>query len=69
VSCLPAHQEVLYITERAVFELQDYGIVLTEIAAGVDIERDIIPHMGFKPTRNTPILMDSSLFDTGSLQI
>jgi len=69
MSCLPAHQEVLYITKRTVFELQDNGIVLTEIALGTDIEHDIIPHMGFKSTRNTPKLMDSSLFETGSLQI
>ena len=69
MSYLPAPQEVFYITERAVFEFQDNGIVLTEIAPGVDIERDIILRMGFKPTRNTPILIDSSLFDTGSLQI
>lgn len=42
-------KEVLYVTERAVFRLGAQGPVLTEVAPGVDIERDIINRMGFKP--------------------
>lgn len=42
-------QPVLYITERCVFELDDDGLILTEIAPGIDPERDIFPHMGFRP--------------------
>ena len=42
-------QPVLFITERAVFELQDGQLALTEVAPGIDIEKDILAHMEFKP--------------------
>jgi propionate CoA-transferase len=42
-------QQVRYVTDRAVFALEDDGLVLVEVASGVDVERDILAQMGFRP--------------------
>lgn len=56
-------QKVLYITERAVFELIDGVLTLTEIAPGVDLEKDILGQMEFKPVISDSLkLMDARLF-------
>ena len=42
-------QEVTFLTERAVLKLTPDGLMLTEIAPGVDLEKDILAQMEFKP--------------------
>jgi propionate CoA-transferase len=57
------NQEALYITERAVFRRGEQGIELIEIAPGIDLDRDILAHMDFKPHIAADLkIMDSRLF-------
>ncbi|MBU3887674.1 MULTISPECIES: acyl CoA:acetate/3-ketoacid CoA transferase [Methylosinus] len=55
-------QPVIYVTERCVFQLKKEGLELIEVAPGIDIERDILPHMDFKPIVKHPIPMDRRIF-------
>ena len=63
-------KEVLYITERCVFRLIAEGLELTEIAPGVDLERDILARMAFKPIiHGEPALMDARIFSDAPMNI
>ncbi|QFU00552.1 Acetate CoA-transferase YdiF [Halomonas sp. THAF5a] len=54
---------VCYVTERAVFELTPEGLVLTEIAPGVDLARDVLALMDFTPLMpEPPRRMDPRIF-------
>jgi len=58
-------QEVLFITERAVFQRGPNGLVLIEIAPGIEVERDILALMGFQPEISPQLkIMDSRIFSS-----
>jgi propionate CoA-transferase len=62
-------QRVLYVTERCVFRLAEAGgLELLEIAPGIDLERDILAQMDFRPAISPQLrLMDGALFGDGRL--
>jgi len=63
-------QRVLYVTERCVFQLvaaqapaQGGELELIELAPGVDLERDVLAHMDFRPRIAADLrCMDPALF-------
>lgn len=55
-------QPVLYVTERCVFKLVEEGLELIEVAPGIDIKKDILPHMDFEPIIRDVQSMDARIF-------
>ncbi len=54
---------VLYVTERCVFNLTGEGLELIEIAPGIDLQKDVLERMDFKPImHHQPQLMDARIF-------
>ncbi|HSL34686.1 MAG TPA: hypothetical protein VK871_13605, partial [Candidatus Limnocylindrales bacterium] len=54
--------------DRAVFALADEGIVLTEVAPGIDVERDVLGQMGFRPRVAADLReMDRRLYNAGPM--
>lgn len=62
-------KEVLYITERCVFALTDNGLKLSEVAPGIDIDKDILANMDFKPIVDEPVLMEKRIFETKVMKL
>ena len=60
-------QPVLYVTERCVFILTPDGLELVEVAPGIDIERDILARMDFRPIIRNPVIMDRRIFADGPM--
>jgi propionate CoA-transferase len=60
---MKTNQPVMYITERAVFQLTKDGVMLCEIAPGIDLEKDVLAHMPMRPILSPDFkLMDSRIF-------
>ncbi len=55
-------QPVYYVTERCVFQRTSDGMELIEIAPGIDLEKDILAHMTFKPIVSNPRPMNPLIF-------
>jgi propionate CoA-transferase len=58
----------LFVTERAVFRVAEGALELTELAPGIDLERDVLAHMAFRPTISDNLkTMDRRLFETAPM--
>ena len=56
-------QNVIFVTERCVFKLGENGLVLIEVAPGIDVQKDVLDQMNFKPEIAKDLkLMDESIF-------
>lgn len=61
-------QQVLYVTERAVFRLGEEGLEVLEVAPGLDLERDVIAPMAVAPELAAEIgSMAAALFREGPM--
>ncbi|WP_296826580.1 acyl CoA:acetate/3-ketoacid CoA transferase [uncultured Megasphaera sp.] len=64
------NQEVLVVTERAVFRLTPSGLMLTEVAPGIDLEKDVLAQMEFRPLMAADIkMMDARIFYPSAMGI
>jgi propionate CoA-transferase len=61
------NQDIVYVTERCVFRLGESGLVLTEVAPGIDIESQILALLPFQPEVDGPAPMDPALLRAGTL--
>ncbi|MFM0227897.1 acyl CoA:acetate/3-ketoacid CoA transferase [Paraburkholderia dipogonis] len=62
-------QSVLYVTERCVFKLEREGLQLIEVAPGIDIERDVLSHMAFRPIIGDVALMDPRIYESKPMDL
>lgn len=70
IEAIKCGQEIKYITERAVFRLIENELLLTEVAPGVDIQKNILDKMEFKPRVSQEIKeMDPRVFNKALMNI
>lgn len=61
-------QEVLYVTERAVFKLTENGLELIEISPGIDLQKDVLNMMEFQPVISPNLkTISKKVFEEGPL--
>ena len=67
-SAMERGQIVYYVTERAVFTLTPEGVMLIEIAPGVDLQKDVLDMMEFRPIISDHLrTIDKVIYQQGSL--
>jgi propionate CoA-transferase len=62
-------QEVVYVTERCVFQLRPDGLELTEVASGIDVKKNILDILPFKPIMKNVREMERAIFAVPPLRI
>lgn len=62
-------QEVLFVTERCVLRLQERGLAVTELAPGIDLERDVLERLPFRPLIDGPRAMDPAVFRNAPMRL
>jgi propionate CoA-transferase len=62
-------QEVLYVTERCVFRLEEGGLALVEVAPGIDVDRDILARLPFSPIVVGPRETEASVFRSAPMRL
>jgi len=60
---------VYYVTERCVFCRVRRGLALIEVAPGIDVARDILPHMDFEPIIGEYGVMDNRIFSPDPMNL
>ena len=67
---LAAGKTVMFITERCVFVMTPDGLMLTEIAPGLDLQRDILDNMDFQPLISPTLHeMPAELFSESTMDL
>ena len=70
IQALRFGKEVLNVTERAVFRLTRGKLVLEEVAPGVDVDKDVLTRMEFRPSIDQGVKeMDRRIFRKGSMRL
>jgi len=62
-------QDVLFVTERCVFRLDERGLAVTEVAPGIDLQRDVLERLPFRAAVEGPREMDPMVFRSAPMRL